>query len=194
MNTDTLKTPCSARVCPHKLAFILDNWVRRVIQNPARILGEYIREGDTVVDVGCGPGFFTTAMARIVGENGRVVAVDLQEAMLDRVRKKAAAGNFEMVLDYHRCKKEGIGLHLNRRADFALAYYMVHEVPDSAGFFREVKALLKQGGKCLVVEPRMHVGKSQFQKMILEAEAAGFTVVGRPKKKGGRSVLLTLGR
>ena len=189
MDTDTLKTACSARVCPYKMAFMLDNWIRRMLQNPDRILDGYIRKGDTVVDIGCGPGFFTTAMAITVGKAGRVVAVDLQEEMLARVRKKAAAGNLEGVIDYHRCTQESIGLHLNSGADFILAYYVVHELPDPGGFFREARTLLKENGKCLVVEPKMHVGESQFRIMIRTAEKAGFEVVDRPKRKGGLSVL-----
>ena len=141
---------------------------------------------------GCGPGFFTTAMARMVGQKGRVIAVDLQEEMLNKVRKKAALQKLSAAIEYHRCKKEGIGLAPDSRVDFILAYYMVHEIPDKAGFFKEAGTLLKNSGKLLVVEPRLHVGKSQFEKMVLTAEEEGFTVAARPKRKGGRSVLLTL--
>jgi ubiquinone/menaquinone biosynthesis C-methylase UbiE len=172
------------------MAFMLDNCIRRVIQNPFRILGEYIRSGHTAVDMGCGPGFFTTAMAEIVGKTGRVVAVDLQEEMLDHVRKKAAARNLNGVIKFHRCTEESVGLHLEKRADFFLAYYVVHELPDPARFFREARQLLNEKGKCLVVEPRLHVGKFQFKEMIRTAEQSGFRAVDRPKRKGGRSVLL----
>jgi 2-polyprenyl-3-methyl-5-hydroxy-6-metoxy-1,4-benzoquinol methylase len=46
------------RVCPVELAHSLDNTLRRWLQNPQRILAPYIQEGMTVLDVGCGPGFF----------------------------------------------------------------------------------------------------------------------------------------
>ena len=42
----------------------------------------------TALDVGCGPGFFTLDMARLVGESGQVIAADLQEGMLQIVRDK----------------------------------------------------------------------------------------------------------
>jgi 2-polyprenyl-3-methyl-5-hydroxy-6-metoxy-1,4-benzoquinol methylase len=46
------------RVCPVELAHSLDNTLRRWLQNPKNILAPYIQEGMTVLDVGCGPGFF----------------------------------------------------------------------------------------------------------------------------------------
>ncbi len=190
MRTDALKTSCNARVCPHRMAFMLDNWFRRVVQNPRRILRAHVRPGDTAVDMGCGPGFFTTAMAELVGPRGRVVAVDLQEEMLARVRRKAAARGLDGVISFHRCGKGAVGLHLDEGADFILAYYVVHELPDPAGFFEEARRLLKPDGRCLVVEPRLHVGESKFQKMTRTAERAGLTVAEHPEKMGGRSVLL----
>ncbi len=76
-------------VCPHQISFFLDNWIRRLIQPPGKIVGPYIQEGNTVIDMGCGPGYFTIDMAKIVGPEGRVIAVDIQAKMLERVRKKA---------------------------------------------------------------------------------------------------------
>ena len=55
---------------------------------PRKIVGPYIQEGNTVIDMGCGPGYFTIDMAKMVGPKGRVIAVDIQAKMLARVRKK----------------------------------------------------------------------------------------------------------
>jgi ubiquinone/menaquinone biosynthesis C-methylase UbiE len=66
------------RVCPVKRAGSLDNRIRRWIQNPKKILKPYIEEGMTVLDIGCGPGFFSIDMAQMVGKTGRVIAADLQ--------------------------------------------------------------------------------------------------------------------
>ena len=75
--------------CPPWIAFTLDNRLRRYLQNPEELLGSFIHEGQTVIDIGCGPGFFTLAMARLVGENGRVIAVDIQKSMLDKLNHNA---------------------------------------------------------------------------------------------------------
>jgi ubiquinone/menaquinone biosynthesis C-methylase UbiE len=182
---------CGARVCPHKMAFILDNWFRKLLQNPTKITGEYINEGDTVIDIGCGPGYFTIAMAGMIGQQGKIIAVDLQEEMLEHVKRKAQAKNFSDRIHFHHCEQDRLGLEVNEKADFMLAYYMVHELPNPGAFFQEVRPLLKTGGKFLVVEPKWHVTQAKYEEMLTLAEKAGFRILTFPKKKGGRSVLLT---
>ena len=81
-------TKINERVCPVALSGSLDNSIRRWLQNPRKILGPYIKEGMTVLDVGCGPGFFTIEMARMVGKSGRAIAADMQEGMLQKVKEK----------------------------------------------------------------------------------------------------------
>ena len=61
---DNRNDACGAHVCPHTFSFVLDNWPRRIFLNPNRLVKEYIEEGDTVIDLGCGPGFFSISMAR----------------------------------------------------------------------------------------------------------------------------------
>ena len=180
--------PHSSHVCPHTFAFMLDNWIRRLFQNPNRILNGYINPGDTVMDIGCGPGFFTIDMARMVGPEGRVIAVDLQPGMLASTLKKAARRGAAHQVLAHQCKADRIGF--DQKVDFILAYYMVHETPNPAAFFTEAKTMLKEGGRLLVVEPRMHVSQKEFNRMVRIAEDAGLAVVDSPAKKGGYSVLL----
>lgn len=179
-------------VCSYKRAFILDNWLRKLLQNPAKVVGKYIKEGDTVIDLGCGPGYFTIPMAKMIGKQGKIIAVDLQKEMLAKLKKKATAKNVTDRITYHLCEKEHINLNLNQKADFILAYYMVHETPNPDIFFKEAKSLLKTGGKFLIVEPKFHVNKEKFEKMVVLAMQAGFTVLEFPGNKGGWSVLLTI--
>jgi Ribosomal protein L11 methylase len=58
------------RVCPVERAGGLDNWVRRWLQNPRKFLAPYVSKGMTVLDMGCGPGFFSLEMASMVGVSG----------------------------------------------------------------------------------------------------------------------------
>ena len=188
MSVDMATANSKVHVCPHQISFMLDNWFRRLIQHPKKIAGEYIAHGDTVIDLGCGPGYFSIDLAKMVGENGRVFAVDLQESMLVKVRKKAARHGVSDRMVFHQCSATQIGL--DQKADFILAYYMIHETPDSKDCLEELRCMLKTEGKLLVVEPKMHVSQTAFEKMITDAESVGFKVIGFPKKKGGRSVLL----
>lgn len=176
-------------VCPYQFSFILDNIFRRLIQNPRKIVGEYIHQGNTIIDMGCGPGFFSIDMAKMVGENGKVIAVDLQEHMLLKVKRKAMKHGVMERMEFHRCESKFIGLI--RKADFILAYYMIHETPDPLGFLIEMKGMLKSSGSLLVVEPKMHVSQRMFEDMLKGAEEAGLKAMDFPEGKGGRSVLFT---
>lgn len=142
----------------------------------------------TVLDLGCGPGFFSIAMAHMVGTSGRVIASDLQEGMLEKLRSKIQGTELEHRFTLHRCEENRIGL--SETVDFALAFYMVHEVPDPKAFFDEVGTLLNPNGRVLIVEPPFHVSKAAFEGMIKTARDAGFIDVDRPKVLLSKAVVL----
>ena len=66
-------------MCPVEPANSLDSKIRKWLQNPRKILSPYIKEGMTVLDVGCGPGFFSIERATMIGRDGMVITVVLQE-------------------------------------------------------------------------------------------------------------------
>ena len=78
-----------AHVCPWWLAYGFDNRVRRLVQRPRALLDLYLSPGMTALDVGCGMGVFSIAMAQLVGPEGRVIAVDLQAPMLETLARRA---------------------------------------------------------------------------------------------------------
>jgi ubiquinone/menaquinone biosynthesis C-methylase UbiE len=175
-------------VCPVKRAGSLDNRIRRWIQNPQKILGAYIEEGMTVLDIGCGPGFFSIEMAKMVGESGKIIAADLQEGMLEKVRAKIKGTELEGHITLHKCQENQTGVSEN--VDFILLFYVVHEVPNMEEFFNEIVKILKPNGQVLVVEPPFHVSKTAFEETIRKAREAGFTEVERPKMLLSKAALL----
>ena len=78
-------------VCPWWGGYFIDNPLRRWVHNPHAILSPYVTTGMTVLDFGCGMGLFAIALAKLVGETGKVIAVDLQQQMLDVLVKRASA-------------------------------------------------------------------------------------------------------
>jgi ubiquinone/menaquinone biosynthesis C-methylase UbiE len=165
-----------------------DNLFRKLFQNPEKIVGPYIRPGMTVMDIGCGPGYFTLAMALMVGPGGRVIAIDMQQEMLDLVKRKSDRLGLSERIRFHRCAPDSLGIE--EKAGFVLSFYMVHEVPDRDALFREVGGLLESGGKYLIVEPGFHVSREAFEDTLRHAESAGFRVEGRPKVWLSRAAVL----
>lgn len=167
------------RVCPVEMSGSLDNRVRRWFQNPQKILQPYIEEGMAVLEIGCGPGFFTLDMARMVGQSGRVIAVDMQEGMLEKLKSKIAGTDLERRIEPHKCEVDRIGI--SETVDFILLFYVAHEIPDKSGLFRELYPLLCGDGQILIVEPPFHVSKAAFEQMLKQAEEAGFVHAKSPK-------------
>ncbi|MEE9555752.1 MAG: class I SAM-dependent methyltransferase [Candidatus Adiutricales bacterium] len=173
---------------PVEKADHLDTRFRRWLQNPRKILSPYIEEGMTVLDLGCGPGFFSIDIAQLVGKSGRVIAADLQEEMLQKLRDKIQGTKFEERITLHKSQKNRIDLSEN--VDFVLAFYMVHEVSNQEEFFNEIGSILKPNGQVLVVEPPFHVSKTAFEETIGKAGNAGFEPVERPKVFLSKAVIL----
>ena len=174
-------------VCPRWLCFTFDNVFRKLFQKPYKILQSYIKEGNTVLDVGPGIGYFTIPMAKMVGENGRVIAVDIQEKMLWTIGKRAQHAGMQKRISLQLASSASLGVR--SRVDFILAFWMVHEVPDEQQFFAEMHSLLKDDGKFLMVEPKIHVIKAQFAKTVRLALKAGFTLGDNPNIFLGRAAL-----
>jgi ubiquinone/menaquinone biosynthesis C-methylase UbiE len=133
----------------------------------------------TVMDIGCGPGFFTVEMARMVGISGLVIACDQQQGMLDIVRGKIQGSEIESRIIPHLCVGGRLGV--TEAVDFALAFFMIHEVPDKDSLFAEVYSILKPDGRFLIVEPPFHVSKAEFGETVRKAMNAGFEMLSRPK-------------
>jgi len=177
------------RICPVENSGFLDNYFRRIFQQPEKILTPFIYSGMTVLDVGCGPGFFTIAIARLLKGEGKVIAADIQDGMLDKIRKKTENTALKHLVEFQSCNNHSIGV--KHQVDFILAFYMVHEVKDKHGFFSELKSILKPSGKIFIIEPKFHVKKVEFQQMVDNLLKMGFTESGRPKVAFSRSVLIT---
>ncbi len=127
----------------------------------------------SVLDVGCGPGFFSIEMASMVGRNGKIISADLQEGMLQKLRGKVQGTELENRIQLVRCDQNNI--RVSEQVDFILAFYMVHEVPDKNSFFRQLSNILKEEGQFLMIEPKFfHVSREEFAETIRIAGQQGF--------------------
>ena len=167
---------------------IIDNRLRPLVHNPEKLFAPYVTKGMTVLDVGCGAGFASLGLARLVGEEGLVIAADLQSKMLNMVKGRAMREGLADRIRIHLCSHNHIGVR--EELDFAVAFFMVHEVPDVRAFLEEICALLKTGGRFFITEPKIHVGLRAFQQILREAQVVGFEIAERPSVRFGRTVLL----
>jgi 2-polyprenyl-3-methyl-5-hydroxy-6-metoxy-1,4-benzoquinol methylase len=174
-------------VCPWWFCFTFDNFLRKLLHNSEEILRPYVVEGNSILDIGPGMGYFSIPLAKMVGEKGKVIAVDVQPEMLSALRKRAKRAGVEQQVITHLSKGDSLGL--NTQFDFVLAFWMVHEVPNHLAFFEEVKSLLKPSGKFLFSEPILHVNQAMFEKTVKTAELAGLVLKEKPKIFLSRSAL-----
>ncbi len=166
----------------------LESGLRKLVMNPAKMLAPLVREGMTVLDVGCGPGLFTFEAARLAGREGRVIAADLQQAMLDMVQAAAKDDAMGGRITLHKCSAHRIGV--TGPVDLILAIHVVHELPDPAGFFSEMKSILSEDGLLYLAEPAFVVSGKEFSETLNIASRAGFQIKNRKRGLLSRIALL----
>ena len=134
-------------ICPWWIGYLLISPLRRLGQNPKKILAPYIKPGMIALDVGCGMGFFSLDMARLAGSNGKVICVDAQEKMIASLMKRATKAGLQNLIDSRVCSRDSLKLEdVKHGVGFALAFAIVHEVPDAKSFFQQIYSALKSNG------------------------------------------------
>ena len=168
----------------------LDSSFRYRFQNPGRILKDYVKPGMTVLDLGCGTGFFTTEIARMLDASGKVIAADIQNGMLEKLRHKIKGSDLESVVRIHKCQEKS--LNLSDEIDFVFAFYSFHEMSCLDDLIDEIKMLLKPEGEIFIAEQILHVPKSVFNGFIDKMRKRGFEIVSQPRVFLSRSVVMKI--
>ncbi len=175
-------------VCPWQLTYLFDNLLRPLLHNPRKLFGQYVKPGMTVLDIGCGRGFASLGLARLVGEDGLVISADLQPEMLGMVKSRAARAGLSNQIKIHQCESRYIGV--KEQLDFVLAFWMVHEVPDTRAFLKEILTLLKAEGRLFIAEPKIHTSRLDFEQTVKVAQELGFSVSEQPRVRFSRAIVL----
>lgn len=133
----------------------------------------------TAIDIGCGMGYFSIALARMVGKNGTVIAVDIQQKMLNTLKTRAEKEGLSHRIKTVLCDEHHLNCDVH--VDFALTFWMAHETPDEFNFFKQVHSTLKPSGKLLLAEPKTHVTSIEFNNTLSIAQESGFKLIESPK-------------
>jgi len=108
-----------------------------------------LKSGQVIADIGAGGGYFTLRFAEIVGEEGKVYAVDTDEKLLEFVNnnaKQKGLNNIITVLakDKLELPKEGL--------DFVFMRNVTHHISDRVSYFKELRKFLKPYGRVVIIE------------------------------------------
>ena len=179
------------RICPWWLGYLLVSPLRRLYQDPNAILTPHVRPGMTVIEIGPGMGFFTLDIARMIGPSGRVVAIDVQPRMIRTLERRAKRAGLLERIETRLVQPEKSGMEdLDGRADFVLAFAVVHELPGESAFFASAARALKPGGRLFLAEPKGHVTADDFATTLDAAASAGLAAIDRPAVRRSHAALL----
>ena len=150
----------------------------------------------TLLEPGCGMGYFSLPMARLVGPDGRVICVDVQPRMIEGLRRRARRTGLLDRIEARVCTSGDLGLSpWSGRIDLAVAIHTIHEVGDEGAFLGQVAAALRPGGTLLILEPRGHVGREAFEATLDTAAGVGLYEKDRPAvRRKLAAVLVNEGR
>lgn len=159
--------------CPDWLVPLLENPYFEAVAGAKTILERAgVQLGMRVLDAGCGPGRLTLPAASRVGPSGRVVALDIQAGMLEKLKSRLALHGLKNVEPMLAGLGEGKLPH--DEFDIILLITVLGEIPDQVAAFRELHRSLRPGGVLSVTEvlPDPHYQTVGHVRRL--AEEAGF--------------------
>lgn len=109
-----------------------------------------VDRGQTVLDLGCGAGTDLLIAAQMVGEEGRVIGIDMTESMLNRTRESAVGMGLENV-ELHRSLIESLPI-TDASVDVVISNGVIDLVPDKDAVFDEIDRVLKPGGRLQIAD------------------------------------------
>jgi len=150
----------------------LESDERKAILDPGKLLPRFgLQEGWTILDIGCGPGLFTFAMANVVGPRGRIYGIDMEPLMIRRLEERRMEWHVTNVTSI-LSTEDSIPLP-DAIADLALMSTVLHEL-EGAGTTVEAARILKSTGTLAVIDwkkKRENIGPP-IQHRLSEREAA----------------------
>jgi len=158
---------------PQFLANIIDNPLRRAIQPPrATAIRHGLKKGMNVLEVGPGNGRYTIAAANVLGPEGKIVTIDIEKKMIERVIKRVKQENVANVnaevADVYKLPYEDLFF------DVIYMIAVINEIPDQKSAFKEFHRVLKSDGLLVFSELLMDPDYPTAKSLIKKAQSNGF--------------------
>ncbi len=179
-----------------RLAFILTNPLRRRLDPPHRLIDQVlITNEDTVVDFGCGPGYYTIEIAR---RARKTIGVDISEEMLRKAWRAAAKAG--VIIEFLESNGESMELPSDS-VDLILLVHVYHEIPDKEKALVEFRRILKSGGRVIIQERTRKSGLSRIlpappvmdvNKIVDQARKVGLNQAKIEPYRGGNLASLVI--
>lgn len=167
------------RPMPHQMASWLEHPARLRYRNPGETLGLFgLFGGMNVLDLGCGSGLFTPEMARMVGKEGTVHAVDLQAPLLEQARRRVEQSDLGERVKFYAQGAYELPL-ADSSVDVAVLIAVLGEIPDRLRALAELRRVLKPGARLAVSEELPDPAYVPMQLARAWSEAAGFGYGGQ---------------
>jgi ubiquinone/menaquinone biosynthesis C-methylase UbiE len=184
---------CCEQKDRHLPAFVMDNFIRRLVSPPTKKISGFTRLGSIVADVGCGPGYFTIPIAHLVGSTGKVYAVDSDPKSVNIVQAKSAARGFGNIIEAHTASAGDMKFIPDGTVDFVFANGVLCCMTDHKGAIAEIKRILKPSGWAYLSVTKVFrkndprgVPKEEWNQIL-----AGFSVMERHEGLINRWAIIT---
>lgn len=165
----------SPRACPAACAWVLER-PGRIRREVPLVLGWIgIRPGERVLEVGCGPGVYTVEAARRLGDDGRLIAVDLQPGMVARAAERVRRSGLTNV-EIHVADAHHLPL-ADASVDRAFLVGVLPEIPDPQGALAELRRVLRSDGVLSVAEGFFDPDYRFAFETVRQVQQAGFAPV-----------------
>jgi arsenite methyltransferase len=133
----------------------------------------HLRPGEVVVDLGSGGGLDVFLAAKMVGEKGRAIGIDMTPAMIERARAGAEAGGYTNV-EFYQSTIDSIPLP-DASVDCVISNCVLNLAPDKPAVFREIARVLKPGGRLAVSDIAL---KAELPEAVARSMAAYVGCIG----------------
>jgi len=156
----------------------VEMWILKYGEDFLKTVG--LREGQIVLDFGCGEGHYAVPAAKLIGEKGKIYALDKDEQVLNQLVQTIEENNLQNI---EVIKEESINSLESNSFDFILCYDVVHYIKDRKTIYHEFYRVLRPKGifslypKHLKNDyPLMELARMRLEDIIKEVEEAGFSL------------------